>query len=193
MENLVLTQKMLGTIKQTLIDGLTVASGSKSSATYYHSRDEQIVAIRKEINKMYKISKELPLLIACQKGVTGKFISEVLLNEFKNTSRGGACNIISPIDWYDNGLSDKAILIALNNLNIDNGIPYVFRLFQDLKINKINNERSRKFVLGFIWGQENLEFYCLKYRNKIAKIFKHVYGEKMISILLSIGSELPIC
>jgi len=69
-------------------------------------------------------------------------------------------------------------------------ITYVFRLFQDLKINKINNERSRKFVLGFIWGQENLEFYCLKYRNKIAKIFKHVYGEKMISILLSIGNKL---
>ena len=189
MENLVLTQKMLSTVKQSLIDGLTIASGSKSTATYYHNKDEQMKAIRTAIKTQYKLSKELPLIIATQKGATGRFVSEVLLNEFKNTSRGGACNIVNPIDWYDNGLSDKAILIAMKNLNEENGLPYVLRLFVDLKNEKVNNERTRKIVLGFIWGQENLEFYSLKYRNKIAKILKHVYGVKKTSILLSIAQK----
>ncbi len=189
MENLVLTQKMLGTIKQSLIDGLTIASGSKSSATYYHSRDEQMKAIQTEVKNMYNLSKELPLIIASQKGATGQFISEVLLNEFKHTFKGGACNIINPIDWYDNNLSEKAVLTALNNLG-ENGLPYVLRLFLGLKGAKINNERSRKIILGFIWGQENLEFYAMKYHIKIAKVLKHIYGQKKTSILLSIAEKV---
>jgi hypothetical protein len=188
MENLVLTNNMLVSVKQSLIDGLTIAAGAKSSATYYHSKDEQMKAIQTQIKSLYKLSKELPLIIANQKGATGRYISEVLLNEFKQTLKGGACNIVNPIDWYDNGLCDKAILSALNNLG-ENGLPYVLRLFVDLKDNKTNNERARKIMLGFIWGQENLEFYAMKYRNKIAKILKHVYGVKKTSILLSIAQK----
>lgn len=193
MEKLVLTQNMLSTVKQSLIDGLTIASGSKSSATYYHKKEEQMKAIQLQIKKLYGISKELPLIIASQKGATGRFVSEVLLNEFKQTLKGGACNIVNPIDWYDNGLSDKALLTALNNLGgTDNGITYVLRLFIDLKNEKVNNERMRKIVLGFIWGQSNLEFYSVKYRNKIAEILKHVYGIKKTSILLSIARKQVI-
>lgn len=189
MEKLVLTNTMISTVKQSLIDGLTVASGSRSSATYYHSRDEQLKAIRNQVMAMYRISKEIPLFVATQRGVTGRFISEVLLNEFRNTSRGGACNIVNPIDWYDNGIGDKALLIALENLYDDNGLPYVLRFFMDLKKMRVNNERSRKITLGFIWGQSNIEFYSLKYRNKIAETLKHVYGVKKTSILLSIASK----
>lgn len=189
MEKLVLTQKMLSTVKQSLIDGLTIASGSKSTATYYHNKEEQMKAIRTAIKSQYNLSKELPLIVATQKGATGRFVSEVLLNEFKQTSRGGACNIVNPIDWYDNGLSDKAILTAMKNLNEENGFPYVLRLFVDLKNERVNNERMRKIILGFIWGQENLEFYSLKYRNKIAEALKHVYGVKKTSVLLSIAQK----
>ncbi len=188
MEKLVLTNNMLSTVKQSLIEGLTVASAAKGSATYYHKGDEQLKAIQTQIKSLYKLSKELPLIIATQKGATGQFVSEVLLNEFKNTLKGGACNIVNPIDWYDNGLSDKAVLTALNNLG-ENGLPYVLRLFVALKNAKINNERSRKIVLGFIWGQSNLEFYTMKYRNKIAEILRHVYGKKMTSVLLSIAQK----
>ena len=143
MEKLVLTNSSLNLIKSSIIEGLETASGSRSSATYYHSKDEQMKAIHGQIKNMYKLSKELPLIIASQKGVTGRFVSEVLLNEFKQTLRGGACNIVNPIDWYDNGLSDKAVLSALNNLNEDNGFPYALRLFIDLKNTKVNNERSK--------------------------------------------------
>ena len=189
MENLVLTKSSLDLIKSSIIQGLEIASGSRSSATYYHSRDEQMKAIHAQIEKLYKLSKELPLIIGSQKGATGQFVSEVLLNEFKQTLKGGACNIVNPIDWYDNGISDKAVLTALNNLVNDNGLPYALRLFVDMKNQKINNERSRKIILGFLWGQPNIEFYAMKYRNKIAKILKHVYGQKKTSILISIAQK----
>lgn len=188
MEKLVLTQNMVAPIKKGLIEGLTIASGAKSSATYYHSKDEQMKAIQSQIRGMYNLSKELPLIVATQKGATGRFVSEVLLNEFKNTLKGGACNIVNPIEWYDNGLSDKAVLTALKNL-AENGLPYVLRLYIDLKNAKVNNERSRKIFLGFIWGQPNLEFYSMKYRNKIADVLRHIYGQKRTSILLSIAQK----
>ena len=188
MEKLVLTTEALRDIKTSLIESLTVASGAKSSATYYHNREEQIEAVRNHVNRLYNLSKELPLIVAAQKGVTGMFVSEVLLNEFKHTLRGGACNIVNPIMWYDNGLSEKAVLMALNNLG-ENGIPYVLRFFIELKRNKVNNERMRKIILGYIWGQDNLEFYAMKYRNKLARALKHVYGVRMTSILLSIAHK----
>lgn len=188
MEKLVLTNNMLSTVKQSLIDSLTVASGAKGSATYYHKSDEQLKSIQAQIKSLYKLSKELPLIVAVQKGATGQFVSEVLFNEFKSTLKGGACNIVNPIDWYDNGLSEKAVLSALNNLG-ENGLPYVLRLFVALKNAKINNERSRKIMLGFIWGQPNLEFYAMKYRNKIADALRHAYGKKMTSVLLSIAGK----
>ena len=72
MKKLVLTNDRMVSIKTNLIEGLTVASGAKSSATYYHSRDEQMAAIRNQITNLYKMSKELPLIIANQKGVTGR-------------------------------------------------------------------------------------------------------------------------
>lgn len=188
MEKLVLANNMLSKVKQSLIDGLTIASGAKGSATYYHKGDEQVKAIQTQVKSLYKLSKELPLIVATQKGATGQFVSEVLFNEFKNTLKGGACNIVNPIDWYDNGLSDKAVLSALNNLG-ESGLPYVLRLFVSLKNAKINNERSRKIMLGFIWGQDNLEFYVMKYRNKIAETLRHAYGKKMTSVLLSITGK----
>lgn len=188
MEKLVLTNNMLSTIKQSLLNGITVASGSKTSATYYHKGKDQAEAIMKEVERLYSLSKELPLIIASQKGTTGAFATAVLLNEFKHTLKGGACNIVNPIDWYDNGLSDKAVLSTLNGLG-ENGITYVLRLFMDLKKEKVNNERTRKIVLGYLWGQQNLEFYALKYRNKIAKILKHTYGVRKCSILLSIARK----
>lgn len=188
MKNLVLTNNKVATIRKNLIEGMTIASGAKSSATYYHSKEEQTQAIKRNVKKLYELSKELPLIVASQKGVTGKFISEVLLNEFKNTQGGGACNIVNPIDWYDEGIGDKALLSALYNLN-ENGITYVLRLFVEMKNEKINNERARKIILGFLLGHPNLEFYALKYRNKIAEILQHVYGVKKKSVLLSIAKK----
>ena len=188
MEKLVLTNNSVATIRKNLIDGITIASGAKSSSTYYHSRDEQSKAIQNQVKNLYSVSKELPLIIAAQKGVTGAFASEVLLNEFRNTLHGGACNIVNPIDWYDNGLSDRAVLSVLANLG-ESGIPYVLRMFVELKKLKVNNERTRKIVLGYIWGQSNLEFYSMKYRNKIADVLKHIYGQRKTSILISIAQK----
>lgn len=189
MKELVVSHSQLPTIKKGLITGLEVAAGAKSSATHYHKREDQIEAVKNSVKNLYNISKELPLLVACQRGSTGFYIQQAMLNELKETTAGGSLNIVNPIDWYDEGLSDKALLTALGNLDRDHGITYVLRMFSSFKENSINNARARRLALGYIWSHPNLEFISIKYKNKIQNILKHLYGQRMNSILLKIATN----
>jgi len=189
MKNLIVTTSALSTIRGAVRDGLNISSGARSSATYYHSAKDQVEAIKGAVNKLYNVSKELPLLLANLDGSTGRFIQEVLLNEFLKTTLRGACNIINPLDWVDDGLNDKAILGALYRLEKDHGVPYVFRLFVELRKGKVNNSRMAKIVLGYIWNHSNIEFISVKYRSKIKTALTHVYGEKKNSILQTIAKR----
>lgn len=186
MQTLILSNSQVPVIKEAVIKGLEIASGAKSSATYYHTREAQVESVRNAVGKLYGVSKELPLLLAALPGSTGFFIQEALLNELKQTVRGGACNIVSPIDWYDERLSETIISTAFYKLDQDAGITYVLRLLTQFKARKINNARARKLALHFIWSQPNLEYVAVKYRNKLKEIFTHVYGKKMTSVLVTI-------
>lgn len=186
MKDLVVSKSRLPEIKQGLVTGLEISAGAKSSATYYHTKKDQIEAVKNSINNLYNISKELPLIVACQKGSTGFYIQEVLLNELKKTSKGGQLNIINPIDWYDEGLSDNIILKALESLDNDHGITYVLRLFSSFKNESINNSRARRIALAFILRHPNLEFISVKYKNKLKNILRHIYGVKLCSTINSI-------
>ena len=188
MKSLVVKSNKLPEIKDGIIKGLEIASGAKSSATFYHKREDQIAAVKNAVSNLYNISKELPLLLANQKGATGFFVQEVVLNELKKTSLGGVCNIVDEEDWSTNGVCMKALVKALHNLDGDSGITYVLRLFAQFRSERINNERARRIALSYIWGHPNIEFVFLKYRNKIKKILTHIYGQKMMSVLGEIST-----
>lgn len=178
MKDLIISNRQLPTVKEGILRGLEVATGAKSSATYYHKKDDMQAAVRNSVLNLYKISKELPLLLACQRGATGFYIQEAILNELKQTERGGACNIVNPADWYDERLGTNIILRALHNLDVESGITYVLRMFASYQENKINNARAKKLVARFIWSHPNLDFITVKYRNKLKSILMHVYGVK---------------
>ena len=190
MKDLIVSNAQLPLIKKSLLAGIEIAAGARSSATLYNKRDEQIAAIKSAVRVMYTVSKEIPLIIACQKGATGFFIQEAVLNELLYTTKSGNCNIVNTIDWYDGGISDAAMKCALNALDRESGITYVLRLFVNLKTDKINNGRSRRLMLDFILSHQNLEFISVKYKNKLQEILRHAYGERMCSILVNIAKTL---
>ena len=129
MQTLIIANNQVPIIKKAVIKGLETASGAKTSATYYHSREVQVEAVRDAVASLYTVSKELPLLPAALPGSTGFFVQEALLNELKQTARGGACKVVSPIDWYDEGLSETILSTALHQLDQEAGITYILRLF----------------------------------------------------------------
>lgn len=186
MANIILSNHDVAAVKQAVIAGLDVASGARSKATYYHSADEQQVAVRSQVEKLYNVSKELPLILGAQDGATGFFIQEALLNEFKQTVRRGRNKIVNPQSWDDERLRDRAVEACLNNLAENAGVPYVLRMFVSFKERKINNARARRFALRWILGSPNLEFWAVKYREKLRTILTHLWGVRRTSILVSI-------
>lgn len=184
-DGIAISSKQYVAIKNGIIAGLEIASGAKSSATSLHKKEEQIAAVKAQIVNLYSLSKELPLILALQNGVTGYFVQQVLFNELKSGAYSGSVNIVPNQEWYDNDLQDKAIFLILDRLEKDNGLPYVLRLFTELVDNKINNARTKRTILTWLLNHDNIEFISIKYRNKLQKILTHVWGNKTAYALIN--------
>jgi hypothetical protein len=59
MRDLIVSNKQLPSIKDGVLKGIEIASGAKSSGTYYHKKEDQAVAVRNAIANLYLLSKEL--------------------------------------------------------------------------------------------------------------------------------------
>jgi hypothetical protein len=190
MHDLILTDQNVIPIRDALVAGIEVAGAARSTATHYHSRADQINAVKESVNKLYGMGKELPLLVAMQKGATGFFVQEALLNELKASALGGRCTVINPFDWDEGeNLSSLAIRECIENLSDNAGITYILRMFAQYPDRKINNSRARKLALRYILSHPNLEFVSIKYREKIRRILTHCYGQRMTSVLLDIAEK----
>jgi hypothetical protein len=189
MTDIILSDNQVEQVRNAVIAGLDVASGARSKATYYHSGDEQRAATRDQIGKIYNVSKELPLILGSIKGATGFFIQEAMLNEFEQTTMRGHNRVVDPRIWNDERLCNRALLVCLDNLDKNAGLPYILRMFASFKERKINNRRSRDFALSFIWGHRNLEFISVKYREKLRVILTHLWGERMTHAMLTISKN----
>jgi hypothetical protein len=189
MENLILTLKDQEKIKAAILTGLEVSSAASSKATYYHQADAQKSSVVNAVKSLYDTSKEIPLILACNQNATGFFIQEVIKNELKMTASRGACKIVNPLDWEDGGLGSRALNKALKQLESENGITYVLRLFSSFRDEKINNSRASKMILRFLLPHPNLEFIAIKYRSKVIAALRHAWGVKRTALILKILSD----
>lgn len=185
MRDLILSQRDASQVQLAIVAGMEVAAGARSKADYYHSKEEQTSAVVEAVEKMYSVSKEIPLLLACQQGATGFFTQTAILNEFKKTANGGRLRIVDSRDWNDDGLGKYIIYQAIENLET-NGTPYVMRLFEEMAKAKINNSRSRTICLHWIWSQDSLVYLSIKYRGKLKRAFEHFYGKKLSGAMIDI-------
>lgn len=183
MVNLIVSQTDQSLIEKAFLTGHEIAVGARARASYYHSRAEQVEAVEASIEKLFAVSRELPLLCATLPGASGFFVSEALLYEFAATSLGGRNLIISPKDWKDERFSDVLIERAFEVLQTS-GTPYVLRCLEGLRKRKINNARARRHGLKLILGQRNLEYLAVKYRTKLRSILTHLWGRARARALI---------
>ena len=184
MAKMIVSDASAARIKTAVVSALEVSGSASSKATHYHTAEAQKLAVRDHIQKLYSVGKELPLIIASLNGARGYYIQEALLNEFDETMQGGRNAVVTPADWIP--ISNNAIEHCIANLDKNAGTPYVLRMFVELRERKINNARTRRVVLSWIWGHESLEFIAVKYREKLRKILTHVYGSRTSSDLVRI-------
>jgi hypothetical protein len=184
--DIVLTQKDADTVRALLVNGMQVAGVASSKATYYHTAREQQEAVKKAVEDMFLAGRELPLLVAVHRGVRGYFIQEAILHDLANPHWNTVA--VAQQKW-DDVYRPRALDMSLKNLTASAGTPYALRMFVEAKDRKINNARTRRMALSYIFGHPSVEFMAVKYRNKLRQIIQHCLGERTTSVVLSIASK----
>lgn len=81
----------------------------------------------------------------------------------------------------DLDIEDYLIYRALLNENI----THALKMLLSLKDNKINNSRTSKLILRFLFDRGNLDYISIKYKSKIKELLIHALGLKNINKVLS--------
>lgn len=177
-------------VKDAVKANIGVSAVASRSATHYHSREEQELAVREAIEKARSVSREIPLLIASMAGARGRYIQEAIMGEL-GIGRGGRNRIVSPTDWDDNHFGDTVIRACFKNLDDNAGTPYVLRMFGELAERRVNNARTRRYIMSYIFDRDpaSLEFMAVKYRSKLRDALTHVWGTRMTGAMIEIISK----
>jgi len=62
----------------------------------------------------------------------------------------------------------------------------MLKMFGMLRVERINNARTRRLILTTLLGADNLEFWAVKYRRKLATALIHAWGRRTASILRAV-------
>lgn len=190
MDDLIVSKNELPKIRDAIVAALEVSAQASSKATHYHTARQQRDAVVDHISKLHVVGKELPLIVASIPGAQGFYVQEAILQELGAGTLRGYNTIVPSKIWDDEGLRNNALYACFRNLDESAGITYVLRMLVEAKERKINNARTRRFALEYIWGHPNLEFIAVKYRSKLRKILTHVYGVKLARHLHAIARSL---
>ena len=66
-------------------------------------------------------------------------------------------------------------------------ITHALKMLLGLKENKINNSRTSKLILRFLFDRGNTDYICIKYKKKIKDLLIHAIGLKKINIIINKG------
>jgi len=59
-------------------------------------------------------------------------------------------------------------------------------MFGMLRAERVNNARTRRLILSTLLGADNLEFWAVKYRRKLATALVHAWGRRTASIVRAV-------
>lgn len=150
-------------------------------STYYNTKSD---VIKEGLNIHQEIFNEDRELYACAlyfNNSTYYTKSIIIENLLKNSLYKDENKEIIEKDFRRIELEDKLIFHALMNENI----THALKILLNLKNKKINNERTSKIILKFIFDRNNTDFICIKYKNKIKQLLVHALGMSKIINLLS--------
>lgn len=149
--------------------------------TFYNSKSEVIEEGNNLHNELFNEDRELYACALIFNNATyytkGLIIEKLLSNSlYKDNNK----EIIEK-DPKRIELEDSLINYALMN----ESITHALKILLGLKEKKINNERTTKIILTFIFKRNNTDYICLKYKNKIKQLLVHALGMPKINAILT--------
>ena len=167
-------------IVQTFLKFVDVANTATNRATFYNSKEEQAEATLSMHKNLYGINRGIYAASLLLDGITDhtKMVGiQTLLGMSNPTDRDRSLITIDK--------ETEVIAYVLTQLPVQR----MLNLYIDLKSKRVNNSRTRRIIMLSILNSRNLEFWAVKYRNKLKVSIEHATGKKYLSIIKSILSK----
>jgi hypothetical protein len=165
---------------------LDTAATSFGRATHYNTREEQQAAEINAHDKMMGLDRDLYAAFLTLPGVTDRSRQMGLRNLLSlPRTKDGIFTTAQETDLLYGLLQQiptqrlLKIIDAFRFTNLDQGIV------------KANNARTRKLILRTLLNANKLEFWAVKYRQKIKRAITHALGQRRASIVRSILNKKP--
>ena len=166
---------------------LDLSTTSYGRATYYNREEDQLAAEKTVHEDLLRLSRGVYCCLLSLRGVTDRAI-QVGVRNLLSTS------IVEHENTFLTPRKEASFLLGLvRRLSV----PRMIKLFEsfngksgNLGSKSINNSRMRKLVLRSLWGFNNLPNLSVKYKAKLKKIYRHVWGESHYGRLSSIVSKV---
>lgn len=157
---------------------LDSAATSTGRGTFYNSREEQVAAVEVAHRDLFDIDRDVYTASLMLPGVTD-YSRQIGVRRLLQTSRNGG---ILPAEF------EAAAMTQLVR-----GLPAqrMLKLFGMLRRARINNARTRRLILSEILGADGLEFWAVKYREKLRVALTHAWGHRTASVLRSVLAKSP--
>lgn len=157
----------------TFLDTISTNTGKK---TFYNTEEEQQKALQNIHNEMMSMNRGLYLALLCVSG-----------SNDRNVQLGIGTLLRTPYRTVNGSILTEEIEFNGLEFLVDSLPPQrVLKLFCQFPDIKLNNSRTKKLVLNYILKSNNLEYWSVKYRNKLKKCLTHIWGLRTSSIIVSI-------
>lgn len=159
---------------------LDIVSTASGRATHYNSKEEQENALREVHGAMFNIDRGLYSILVMLDGSTDHSRQYAATTLLDNPTRGAGSAFVEPRD------EGQILSHLIRNLPTQRMLK-LFVSFATGK-NKINNSRTRKLILRSLLqaDTDTLEFWAVKYRQKLSVALRHAVGQRRSGILASI-------
>lgn len=137
--------------------------------TYYNSKKDVVAENERLHSELFNADRELYTLLLYFKNATYYTKSLIVQNLLSNSLHKKENSHIVEEDPIRLQIEDDLIYYSLMNENI----THALKLLLSLKDKKINNARTKKLILKFLFKRGNTDLISIKYKKKIKKLLIH--------------------
>lgn len=164
-------------VKTAVLSFLDVAGSGTGRSTFYNTKEEQLAAIKKVHENLFKVDRGLYGMLLLLPGAMD-FSLQLGTSQLLSRARKG--------DFFLTEEQEKqAIRLLIDSLPVTRAL----RLFEDLRHQRVNNARTAKLILNYILNSKKLSLWAVKYRAKLRSALSHAWNNHRTGILRSIVAK----
>lgn len=160
-----ITKRAQNDVRRVVVSFLDMATTASGKATFYNEKDEQLEAMKQIHEGVFLANRGLYAAMLTLPGLT------------ETSLRFGVAKLLESRDGQESSLisaeeESKVIDYLARNMSISQ----LLRIFVFIREERINNSRARKLILRSILGSNSLDFWAVKYRDKLRQALLHAWG-----------------